>query len=206
MTGRWRCSRYQRLLVDYADDAVAGRAKRRVEAHLRGCTRCTDDLAALRTLPTQLLHCGAPGRSDEFWEAQRRSIAATIRHLPRERPRHAWVAVLRWQPALTAIASVLLAVGVYRFSALHRVHTSPRLLAPSDVASLDNPTLDHLIDVMAAFTPQDDYLQQSAADEDGGSLGVEGFRRENDEPLPNPPLNALDDEELDGLADLVGIS
>jgi len=187
----WRCARYKRLLVDYAEEAVGGASKRRLEAHLQVCPACRSDLAALRTLPAQLRQCQVPDLGEEAWETQRRSIADAIRQAPQPRPRISWLPVVRWQPALTAFASLLLAIGIYRYS-LH-----PRLIrsiepvgASGDVLALDAYTFDHLIEVMGVLTPADDYLPHAAVDEETGDT----------------PLSTLDDEELDGLADLVGVS
>lgn len=190
MIALWGCARYQSLLVDYADDAVVDRDRRRVAAHLQECASCRSDLAALRTLPEQLRQCEAPDPGEEAWAAQRLSIADAIRHVPQPRPRWSWLPVMAWQPTLAAFASLFLAIGIYRYTIHRNFHKSIEPTVTSDVLGLDAPTFDHLLEVMAVLMPADEYLLRPAADGDAG----------------DSPLSTLDDDELDGLADLVGVS
>ena len=201
----WRCWLHTAALVDYADDALQGTRRRRLEAHLRDCSACTRDLAALRSIPPQLQELSPPDRTEEFWRQQQQAIAAAVRQPAKPRRRFAPVAV-HWRPAAAAAISLMLALGVHRYSISRKPLTLPSV-AVRDVQSLDNSTLDWLGDVMSTLVPPDDYLPHGAVDDAAGLVWTD------DDPLRDgadgridPQLHSFDTDELEGLAGLVGTS
>jgi anti-sigma factor RsiW len=149
---RWRCRLYRPLLVDSADGTLAAAAQRRLGAHLARCAACAQELAALRELPALLRTSAVSDPGETFWVGQRQSIARATRNVPaphvgwrldwlRESWRHSG-----WRYPAAAVASLLMALVVYRFAA---PPPQPTLLA-AQIAALDDDAVNALHELVLA--------------------------------------------------------
>lgn len=68
-------ARLQRQLSAYADDELAPDERREVEAHLRTCEQCREELAGLRQVKYLIGRMPEPEVPDEVWQGLRRRIA-----------------------------------------------------------------------------------------------------------------------------------
>lgn len=207
---RRRCQSFQPLLVDYADDALSETGPRqRLERHLARCSRCRDDLAALRQMPVQLQTQPVPEPGEEFWLQQRRAIARAVRNLPA--PRRGWWAgwvrdtrlLAAWRYPLAAAVSLLVAFGVYHFTQSSRPQR--QTAAPEAIAQLDAPSIAAVHDLMRTLVPSDDDLSEAPADDDSllAALPLDAFVNVTVTPQV-PQTDDLSSSELEGLGGLVG--
>jgi anti-sigma factor RsiW len=95
------CEGIRCLLAECAVGALRGRARARVERHVRDCTACRAELAALERTGALLNVLGCEEAPAETWEAVRREIVEGRQRRLRPRPR--WV----WGTAMGAAALVL---------------------------------------------------------------------------------------------------
>jgi len=205
---RWRCHRYQPLLVDCADGVLAGAQQDLLNRHIGRCVRCANDLAALRELPAALQEYTFPDPGEEFWRRQRQDISRAVRNLRVRRSggQLAWLREVWRRPAarlpIAAAASLLIALSVYRIA--DRAQAPPIVAAPH-VAGLDADALGALHDMMQAVTPSDDFIPPLADDDDAvlAAVPLNDLVAGHSAP-PVPGLTDLNDSELDGVDDLVG--
>ncbi len=187
----WTCRRLRPRLVDAAAGTLDASERARVTAHLARCGRCAADVAALRDVPA-LLRAEDATLGEEFWRRQRAAIMRKVRGLPepaapspRWQPRppiaypRRWV--VTWAPAVVAAMAVAVVLA-RRVAPPWRV--GPETPA-TDVEALDDPTLMSLSDLAGFSSP--DAEQTARMAEDAG------------------PLPELTNEELDALAQLVGV-
>ena len=104
-----RCRKVQRNLSSYLDRELELRAAKKLEAHLAGCPRCREKLAALERMEKALE--GFPGRepSPFLWTR----VQSGLRPVgPQDRRVKAWSKPLRLVPipARVALVSLFLAV------------------------------------------------------------------------------------------------
>jgi Putative zinc-finger len=186
----WTCRRLRARLVDFDSGAMDAAARAGIESHLADCERCSAGLAALREVPAMLRIPDGSAPDEPFWRSQRQSIMGAIRSLPAPAPaaapaprrplvaRSGW---MTWAPALVA-AMVVLALVALRPETMWRA--VPR--APSaEVDGLDDPTLLSLSDLAGVSSPD---------------LGPSAELVHDEAALPE-----LSDDELDALAQLVGV-
>ena len=105
-----KCDRVRMALADYVEGSLRGRARARVEAHLRGCADCRAEVAALERTGELLRETRvipAPGRLWGSIEAEiaRRESVPVIRGL-----QHLW----RGAVAAAALAAVLIGIWMVR--------------------------------------------------------------------------------------------
>lgn len=201
---RWGCFFYRAALVDQADGLLPEYRKVWLEGHLMGCEDCAADLLALRTFPQRLKAAGTIDLGDEFWSSQRQAIARAIRSSPPPGASVPWHLEVDWRRLAAAALSLTLTIGVYRY-----VQPSPEdIVTPGastpDAQSLDGPTLDGLRDIMAVFVAPADSWMHPTADARGIGFGENGGESLGANRFDDSPLHHWNDEELDGLADLVG--
>ncbi|HJW70141.1 MAG TPA: hypothetical protein VJ829_12340, partial [Candidatus Binatia bacterium] len=154
------------------------------------CERCSAGLAALREVPAMLRVPDESALDDAFWRSQRQAIMGRIRSLPApapaaaSTPRRSLVARpgwMTWAPAVLA-ATAVLAVVALRPETMWRAV----LQAPSaEVDGLDDPTLLSLSDLAGMASPDVGPSAEVVHDE--------------------AALPELSDDELDALAQLVGV-
>ena len=187
----WTCRRLRPRLVDAAEGTLAIDERTRVASHLARCGRCAAAVAALRDVPP-LLRAEHGTLGEEFWREQRAAIMRKVSALPEpaaasphrqpwppiagRRPR--WVA---WAPAAVAAMAMVLVLAL-------RV-TPPWQAGPAipatDVEALDDPTLFSLSDLAGFSSPDAERTAEMLVDAG--------------------PLPELTNEELDALAQLVGV-
>src|ERR1700687_3012680 len=166
---RWRCRRYQPLLVDDADGVLDAARRQELNRHLAACVRCTSDLAALREVPAVLHTSTFPDPGEEFWRSQRQAIGQVVRNLPAPHStwQFAWVReALRlspWRFPVALAASLLVVLFVYRFA--ERVQAPTPEPGPH-VAALDPDALGALSELMQAVIPRDDFIPALADDDE----------------------------------------
>jgi hypothetical protein len=186
----WTCRRLRAQLVDFDSEAMDPAARAGIESHLADCERCSAGLAALREVPAMLRVPDGSAPAEVFWRSQRQAIMGTIRSLPvpasaaASTSRRSLVARpgwMTWAPALVA-ATVVLALVALRSETMWRaLHRAPS----AEVDGLDDPTLLSLSDLAGMSSPD---VGPSA-----GLVHDEGA------------LPELSDDELDALAQLVGV-
>jgi anti-sigma factor RsiW len=185
----WTCRRLSGRLVDLADGTLDAAERSRLTSHLARCSDCAAAVAALQDVPALLREAEDPPGGEGFWRAQRDAIMQGVRglpppaaSLPHGRGYRArgpgWMA---WAPALAAAAVVVAAV------VLRAPPPAPeRAVVPATgVETLDDPTLLSLSDLAGSSMP----------DVERGADVLE-----DDRPLPE-----LSNDELDALAQLVGV-
>jgi len=186
----WTCRRLRAQLVDFDSGAMDPAARAGIESHLADCERCSAGLAALREVPAMLRVPDGSAPDEAFWRSQRQSIMGAIRSLPVQAPaaapaprrplvaRPGW---MTWAPAVLA-ATAVLAVVALRPETIWRAGPA----APSaEVDGLDDPTLLSLSDLAGVSSPDVEPSAELGHDE--------------------AALPELSDDELDALAQLVGV-
>jgi anti-sigma factor RsiW len=187
----WTCRRLRPQLVDAAAGTLDAGERARVAAHLARCGRCAADVAALRDVPPLLHGAQEPSLGEEFWRSQRAAIMRKVHGLPQpgarpahEQPRlrvdvrHPW---MTWAPALVAATAVVMVLAL-RLGP--RSVPSPEVPA-TGVEALDDPTLLSLSDLAGYSSPAAERTAEVV--EEAG------------------PLPELSNDELDALAQLVGV-
>lgn len=108
----WRCRRLRARLVDLAAGDLPQAARDEVEAHVRGCPPCREDLEALRLAPETLAGRSPEDPGPAYWRNQRRSIMRAIREIEARREPQAAAAAPRWdwRMGLVPVAAMLVAV------------------------------------------------------------------------------------------------
>ncbi len=186
----WTCRRLRAQLVDFDSEAMDPVARAGIESHLADCERCSAGLAALREVPAVLRVPDGSAPDEAFWRSQRQSIMGAIRSLPApalaappapRRPLVARPGWMTWAAALVA-ATAVLAVVALRSETMWRAGPP----APSaEVESLDAPTLLSLSDLAGVSSSDVEPPAELVHDE--------------------AALPELSDDELDALAQLVGV-
>jgi len=187
----WTCRRLRARLVDLDTGAIGAAERAAIESHLTGCERCSAAIAALRDVPAMLRVPDEPALDDAFWRSQRQAIMGTIRSLPvpataaaapvPARPRVARPGWMTWAPALVAATAVLAVVALRPEMIWRAVPAAPS----AEVDGLDDPTLLSLSDLAGGSSPDVEPSVELARDE--------------------AALPELSDDELDALAQLVGV-
>jgi hypothetical protein len=160
-----------------------------IESHVAACDRCRTTLAALRDVPAMLRVQDETALDEAFWRAQRQAIMGAIRNLPApaaavpmpSRPfvrRPTW---MTWAPALVAATAVLALVTLRPDGIWRSVPSVP----VAGIDGLDDPTLLSLSDLAGVSSPREETSIEVAQDE--------------------AALPELSDDELDALAQLVGV-
>jgi predicted anti-sigma-YlaC factor YlaD len=101
-----RCEQFKSRLAEYLVGALKGRARSRVEEHLRECAACRAEVAALERTGAILdagLLFDAP---DGTWDSISRRIAQPARNVTR---RLRWA----WGAAASAVAIVLIVIALF---------------------------------------------------------------------------------------------
>jgi hypothetical protein len=78
-----RCHRVHRLLPDYIGDELSSRKREQVEQHLKECSACKAELAALQGLWDDLALQTLPQKGEEFWQG---FTARVMREVKKKRP------------------------------------------------------------------------------------------------------------------------
>jgi predicted anti-sigma-YlaC factor YlaD len=101
-----QCEQFRNRLAEYVVGALKGRARSRIEEHLRECAVCRAELAALERTGA-ILH-GSPllEAPDWTWDAISRRIAQPARNVTR---RLRWA----WGAAASAVAVVLIVIAFF---------------------------------------------------------------------------------------------
>jgi hypothetical protein len=160
-----------------------------IESHLAACDRCSVEVAALRDVPAMLRVPDVPALGEAFWRSQRQAIMRAIRDLPApaaaapmpSRPfvtRPGW---MTWAPALAAATAVLALVTLRPVGIWRSVPSVP----VAGIDGLDDPTLLSLSDLAGVSASREETAVEVAQDE--------------------AALPELSDDELDALAQLVGV-
>lgn len=185
----WTCRRVRPRLVDAAAGTLDASERARVAAHLARCGRCAADVAALRDVPPLLRGVQEPLLGEEFWRGQRAAIMRKVHGLPAPGARSPRVQLwspldgqrrwVTWAPALAAVMAVMV------IFALRVGPPSPSSseVPATGVEALDDPTLLSLSDLAGYSSPE---VERTAVEDAG-------------------PLPELSNEELDALAQLVGV-
>jgi anti-sigma factor RsiW len=186
----WTCRRLRPHLVDAAAGTLEATERARVAAHLARCTTCAADVAALGDLPELLRETEEPPRGEEFWRTQRAAIMRSVRNLPEPAARasraRAWLSLGRerrwatWGPAVAAAMTVMVVLAL---RVAPRSGSAPEMPATT-VEALDDPALLSLSDLAGELVPE--VERSNVADDQG-------------------PLPELSNDELDALAQLVGV-
>jgi anti-sigma factor RsiW len=187
----WTCRRLRPRLVDAAAGTLDASERARVAAHLARCGRCAADVAALNDVPPLLHGAQEPPLGEEFWRSQRAAIMREVHGLPEPGVRTArvqpWPPVggrsrwVTWAPALVASMAVVMVLAL-RLGP----RSAPGPAAPAtEIEALDDPTLLSLSD-LAGFSSPEMERAAEAVEEAG-------------------PLPELSNDELDALAQLVGV-
>jgi Putative zinc-finger len=193
MTWRWwTCRRLRPRLVDAAAGTLEAGERARVSAHLARCGRCAADVATLRDFPSVLRGAQEPALGEEFWRSQRAAIMRKVHGLPQpgahpaREPRRPWIDVrnpwMTWAPALVAAMAVVMVVAL-------RVGpgTVPGPETPATgIEALDDPALLSLSDLSGYSSPEVERTTEVVEETTG-------------------PLPELSNDELDALAQLVGV-
>jgi hypothetical protein len=185
----WTCRRLRARLVDFSSGAMNASERAGIESHVAACDRCRAALAALRDVPAMLRVQDETALDEAFWRAQRQAIMGAIRDLPApaaavpmpSRPfvrRPAW---MTWAPALVAATAVLALVTLRPDGIWRPVPSVP----VAGIDGLDDPTLLSLSDLAGVSSPREETAIEVAQDE--------------------AALPELSDDELDALAQLVGV-
>jgi hypothetical protein len=186
----WTCRRLRARLVDFDSGAMDAAARAGVESHVADCEQCRAGLAALREVPAMLRVPDESALDDAFWRSQRQAIMGTIRTLPApapaaaSTPRRSLVARpgwMTWAPALVAATAVLALVALRPETMWRAVPRVPS----AEVDGLDDPTLLSLSDLAGMSSPD---------------VGPSAELVHDEAALPE-----LSDDELDALAQLVGV-
>ena len=121
-----KCERIRRELLLYAVDGLQGRARERVEEHIRHCSACRTELAALERTGALIGSAGPLSAPRETWPA----ISAAI--LARPRPHRRPAARTSWRAALGIVTVLALALAVVFVRPFQP--SSPLPLPPAPVA------------------------------------------------------------------------
>jgi hypothetical protein len=78
-----RCHRVHRLLPDYIGDELSSRKREQVEQHLKECSACKAELAALQGVWDDLALQTLPQKGEDFWQG---FTARVMREVRRKRP------------------------------------------------------------------------------------------------------------------------
>jgi len=100
------CDRIRGSLAEYVVGALHGRAKARVEAHLRDCASCRQELAPLQRTEALLDSLIPESAPDYTWRNIRGRISERAPAAQRPRPR------LAWAFAVGAVALVMIVIGL----------------------------------------------------------------------------------------------
>ncbi len=73
------CRRIRPLLGPFADGELGPEQTAQVQAHLAGCSACSDELAALNQLHALVRKVEPPSQPDDFWDWQRTRVWRRIR-------------------------------------------------------------------------------------------------------------------------------
>lgn len=185
----WTCRRLRARLVDFDSGAMNASERAGIESHLASCARCRAGLAALRDVPAMLRVQDEPAPDEAFWRSQRQAIMGAIRDLPvpaaatpvQSPPfvtRPGW---MTWAPALVAATAVLALVTLRPDGSWRPIANVPG----AEIDGLDDPTLLSLSDLAGVSSPREETAVELAQDE--------------------AALPELSDDELDALAQLVGV-
>jgi anti-sigma factor RsiW len=101
-----RCEQLRNRLAEYALGGLKGRARSRLEAHLRQCAACRAELAALERTGALLDGCLPLAAPEATWEAISRRIAqgaGTVTHRLR------WA----WGAAASALTVALIVIAFF---------------------------------------------------------------------------------------------
>ena len=159
---RMRCFLLRPTLVSFADGTLPEPARSDVERHLADCSRCTEDVVALREIPAVLRRRSAPAPDERFWARQRESIVRAVQAAPSPRAASR-DAHLRWLVPAAAAAALLLVVRLWRPTnavtpatpvasapagdeTISTLVNEPGPVVPEDLAALDDATLANLGD------------------------------------------------------------
>jgi anti-sigma factor RsiW len=187
---RWTCRRLRPQLVDAAAGTLDASERVRVAAHLARCGRCAADVATLRDAPALLRDAQEPQLGEEFWRGQRAAIMRKVHGLPAPGARTArvWWSPLdggsRWVTWAPALAAAMAVMVILALQIGPRTPSSPEPPA-TGVEALDDPELLSLSDLAGYSSPEVERTVEVV--EDAG------------------PLPELSNEELDALAQLVGV-
>jgi Putative zinc-finger len=187
----WTCRRLRPLLVDAAAGTLEAAERARVSAHLARCARCAADVATLRDFPSVVRAAQEPPLGEEFWRSQRAAIMRKVHGLPEpgarptREPRQPWIDVrnpwMTWAPALVAAMAVVMIVALRIGPGVVPGPETPA----TGIEALDDPTLLSLSD-LAGYSSPEVQRTTEVAEETG-------------------PLPELSNDELDALAQLVGV-
>jgi len=131
-----RCGKIQPLIEAYADDALAERQRRQVEAHLDACPQCAAYLRQCRQLAGLLGGLPEEQVSNSFEPALRERLAAGA---PPSLWRSWWARFqlrswrLRRPAYASALAATVLALALIAPRALHHPPASPGDSAPPQI-------------------------------------------------------------------------
>jgi anti-sigma factor RsiW len=136
------CDRISSQLAGYVVGALRGRARARVEVHLRACAACRRELAALQRTGAILDAVPAESAPAAIWLAVQQQVLARPR-LPRRWARSAW------RLAMGGVALLLILVSAFVFGPLRSQAPVPTMTAEVD-AEMAATMEDHLSAVWAS--------------------------------------------------------
>ena len=156
-----KCEEIKDLMLDVA--AGAGEASPELNAHLHGCTACTDKLADMRKTMALLDEWQAPELSPYFDT----KLMARVREERAKPEKAAWLSWFRLPALAGALALVLMVAG--------GIHWFPQIAPPPSIAQAPAPpgsavgdlqALDKNEDLYANFDLLDDLQVQPDVDAD----------------------------------------
>jgi len=168
------CARMKVLLVDYAEDSLAGGKKLAVERHLSRCESCRRELSILEELKGSLRSLPTPDGDDDFWENFNRKLA---QKLANEKDavmgrRRLWLPGLSFGATVAVAVLLLLSLVVIPRSREQQRRTGEIAPAPNELKTVEVNDLeveplaysnDEMVPALAELSSDEmEYLHENA--------------------------------------------